>query len=121
MIPEHALKAREELDGSSFQGRLLHVIAAKKQIEIIPDPTKVEKGPKSRMSSFQQEKEVQRRLLANKKEGWNASFVRSDAVVDSLAEKYGVNRSDILDRSESAGEMAVRLAIGEAQVGYKGE
>jgi multiple RNA-binding domain-containing protein 1 len=54
--------------------------------------------------------------MAGKTEGWNASFVRSDAVVDSLAERYGVSGSDILDRTEGGGEMAVRLAIGEAHV-----
>lgn len=30
--------------------------------------------------------------------------------------RYGVSRTDILDRSEGGGEMAVRLAIGEAHV-----
>ena len=84
MIPEQALKAREELDGSSFQGRLLHIINAKKAPEIVAkDP----EGGKSKLSSFQQKKEENRRKMANKTEGWNASFVRSDAVVDSLADR----------------------------------
>jgi multiple RNA-binding domain-containing protein 1 len=33
-----------------------------------------------------------------------------------LTFRYGVNRSDILDTNEGGGEMAVRLAIGEAHV-----
>ncbi len=39
-----------------------------------------------KLSSFQQKKEEERRKMANKKEGWNSSYVRSDAVIDSLAE-----------------------------------
>ena len=80
-LPPH----REELDGSSFQGRLLHIINSKKAPEIIPQD--LEKG-KVKLSSFQQKKEDDRRKMANKTEGWNASFVRSDAVVDSLAERW---------------------------------
>lgn len=113
VIPEQAQKAREELDGSSFQGRLLHVINAKRAPEVTPKEG--ERGG-SKLSSFQQKKEEDRRKMAGKTEGWNASFVRSDAVVDSLAERYGVSGSDILDRTEGGGEMAVRLAIGEAHV-----
>ena len=85
MIPEQAQKAREELDGSSFQGRLLHIINAKKAIEIVPKD--LDSG-KTKLSSYQQKKEEERRKMANRTEGWNASFVRSDAVVDSLADRY---------------------------------
>jgi multiple RNA-binding domain-containing protein 1 len=116
VIPEQAQRARVELDGSSFQGRLLHVIAAKKAPEVVPDETKRSQQAQGRMSAFQLKREEERRAQAGSKDGWNASFVRSDAVVDALAERYGVARNEILDRTEGGGEMAVRLAIGEAQV-----
>lgn len=112
MFPEHACAARSSLDGTSFQGRVLHILASKKQKEVV----EMESKSKSRLSSFQQKKEEERRLMAGKKEGWNSAFIRSDAVVDSLADKYGLDRSDILDTAEAGGEMAVRLAIGEAHV-----
>ena len=120
MIPEHAASAREQLDGSSFQGRVLHVLYSNKARERTADEDK-EQGDdknksKSRLSSFQQKKEEERRALAGKKDGWNSTFVRSDAVVDALAEKYGIGRADILNTAEAGGEMAVRLAIGEAHV-----
>jgi multiple RNA-binding domain-containing protein 1 len=86
IIPEHATKARNDLDGTSFQGRVLHVIHAKK----VPEPAEKSDDKKShggRLSAFQQKKEDERKLMAGKKDGWNASFVRSDAVVDSLAER----------------------------------
>lgn len=115
VIPEQAQRARAELDGSSFQGRLLHVIAAKKAPEVVPDEEKKSRI-QGRMSAFQLKREDERRAQAGSKDGWNASFVRSDAVVDALAERYGVARNEILDRADGGGEMAVRLAIGEAQV-----
>ncbi|GMI24001.1 hypothetical protein TeGR_g3521 [Tetraparma gracilis] len=46
--------------------------------------------------------------------GWNASFVRSDTVVSSLADKLNVSKGDILDHNE--GGMAVRLALGETKL-----
>jgi multiple RNA-binding domain-containing protein 1 len=84
VIPEQAQKAREELDGSSFQGRLLHIINAKKAPEIVARD--LDSG-KTKLSSYQQKKEEDRRKMANRTEGWNSSFVRSDAVVDSLADR----------------------------------
>jgi len=122
MIPEHAEAACAQLDGASFQGRVLHILFANKSRERGGDgegdtadgATKQKAG--SRLSSFQQKKEEERRSLAGKKDGWNAAFVRSDAVVDALADKYGIARADILNTSEAGGEMAVRLAIGEAHI-----
>ena len=118
MLPENAEMALHELSGSSFQGRVLYVIKAKKPLQA---KEKNEDSHDSHakgkpLSSFQQKKEEERKKNANRKEGWNASFVRSDAVIDSLAEKYGVSHSTILDTNEGGGEMAVRMAIGETQI-----
>ena len=115
MIPEHASKAMSELDGSSFQGRLLHIILAKdKRVQVTADP---EEGG-DRLSSYKLQKEKDRKSMANLKDSWNASYIRSDAVVSALAERYGVRSSDVLNAGESGGELAVRLAIGETQVLY---
>ena len=87
MIPEQAIAALAKLDGTSFQGRLMHVLRAKAN----QSQSGVEAGGEGgnpRLSSFQQKKEAERRKMAGKREGWNASFVRSDAVVDSLSERY---------------------------------
>ena len=88
LIPEHAKKALESLDGSSFQGRVIHVMYAKSN-----RPLKEEgnnegiKEDKSKRSAFQKQREDNRRKLAAKKDGWNASYVRSDTVVEALVEK----------------------------------
>lgn len=50
--------------------------------------------------SYKEQKEIERRARAGDSVGWNASFVRSDTVVDALADRLGVGKSDILDREE---------------------
>lgn len=112
MLPESADKALNAVDGTSFQGRLLHVIKAKK----VPDPLPSSKPNTKGLSSFQKQKEEDRRKLLHLKDGWNASYVRSDAVVESLADRYAMARSEILDTTESGGELAVRIAMGETHI-----
>lgn len=142
MIPEHAINAKRELDGTSFQGRLLHVIDAKKAIEPQTDAADMAAAAKARkMTSYQLKKEEERKKSAAVKEGWNASHLRSDTVIEATADKYallsnefikylsmylyivvcvfryGVSRADIMDTSKvSGGELAVRLAISETQI-----
>lgn len=71
---------------------------------------------KSKLSTYQQQKEAERKKLLLTTQNWNTSFIRSDTVIDSLAETYGLNRSEILDTTESGGELAVRLAMGETHI-----
>jgi multiple RNA-binding domain-containing protein 1 len=86
MIPEHSENAMTSLDGTSFQGRLLHIIRAKaQQSHAAAEENATTKN--SHLSSFQKKKEEERKKMANKREGWNASYVRSDTVIDSLSDK----------------------------------
>ena len=112
MLPESADKALKAVDGTPFQGRLLHVIKAKRA----PEPVSANTSDARGLSSFQRQKEDERRKLLHVKEGWNASFVRPDAVVESLADRYAMTRSDILDTTEGGGELAVRIAMGETHI-----
>ncbi|KAF0682855.1 Aste57867_25042 [Aphanomyces stellatus] len=99
-----AEKARAALDGKPFQGRLMHVLPAKAKLEPegVVDQTNL---------TYKQKKELERKALANTKVGWNASYIRGDATVDALASRLQVNKGEIMDKE--AGNMAVRLAIGE--------
>ncbi|BBH01267.1 nucleotide-binding protein, partial [Prunus dulcis] len=45
---------------------------------------------------------------------WNSLYMRSDTVIENIARKYGVSKSDLLDRE--ADDLAVRIALGETQV-----
>ncbi|OQS05793.1 RNA-binding protein [Thraustotheca clavata] len=101
-----ATAAREALDGKPFQGRLLHILPAKGKLE----PEALDTST----LTYKQKKEIERKQLANNKVGWNASYIRGDATVDALASRLNVKKGEILDKD--AGNMAVRLAIGETML-----
>lgn len=105
-----AQAALSALNGFAFQGRLLHVFFAKMKPEKV-DPEQLLQNPNL---TYKQKKELERQISASKQTGWNASFIRGDATVGSLAQRMGVKRGDILDKEN--GNMAVRLAIGETML-----
>jgi hypothetical protein len=99
------------LDGKAFQGRLMHVLDAKEKI-VIEDPS-----TKMMMTAHHHLTLKERKKIERKKStaGWNASYIRSDATVDALASRLAVKKGEILDK-ENAGNMAVRVAIGETML-----
>ena len=111
---DDATRARTELDGSDFQGRLLHVLPARKGNATAGDSVGDESG-----LTYKQKQELARQkdALATAK-GWSASFVRGDAVVDNLADRLGLHKGEILNVKDglSSGDAAVRLALGETHI-----
>jgi len=116
--PENALKALRDMDGSDFQGRLLHVLPARIR-ETQSTAMVGMDGGKPGSSTFKSEQEKARQSNAiNNPLGWSTSFIRGDTVVDNLAERLGVQKGDILAVKDgmSAGDAAVRLALGETTI-----
>jgi len=107
----NATRARTKLDGTDFQGRLLHILPARRGH--VNDGTGDEEG-----LTYKQKQERARQKDAASSKGWSASFVRGDAVVDNLAERLGLRKGDILNVKEdlSSGDAAVRLALGETHI-----
>ena len=107
----HAKKARQECDGKDFQGRLIQILPAQS----------AKTSPKSniKLSSFKKEREMEKIEHAGKDHtGWSASYIRGDAVIDSLASRLGLRKGDILGVKDnlSAGDAAVRMALGETAI-----
>jgi multiple RNA-binding domain-containing protein 1 len=114
-----ALEARSQLDKVDFQGRLLHILKARPP----PSSTVSESNKDTSNLTWKQKQELARKEQETKAagkaaEGWSASFVRGDAVVDNLAEKLGLRKGDLLGVKDdlSSGDAAVRLALGETQI-----
>lgn len=105
MFPEHAIKAFNELDGTIFQGRMLHILPAKSKAEEEIDETK----------TLKQVKEDEKKKNSQKSYNWNALFVNQDALANLMSDKYNVNKSDLFDVSSKT-SIAVRLAVGETQI-----
>ncbi|KAF1884789.1 hypothetical protein Lal_00028676 [Lupinus albus] len=111
--PESAARALEELDNSIFQGRLLHVMPAIQR----PSDNKENNVSKDQQSKTLKQRRVEERKAAEASgdtRAWNSLFMRPDTVVENIALKYGVSKSDLLDRE--ADDLAVRIALGETQV-----
>ncbi|XP_061352863.1 multiple RNA-binding domain-containing protein 1-like [Gastrolobium bilobum] len=112
-LPECAARALKELDNSIFQGRLLHVMPAIQRPSNY-DENNVSKDQSSK--TLKQRREEERKLAeaSGDTRAWNSLFMRPDTVVENIARKYGVSKSDLLDRE--ADDLAVRIALGETQV-----
>ena len=113
MLPEHAVKAYESLDGQVFQGRLLHILPARpRQGRLTPAEDNVPGGSKG--NSFKQKKDARQKSQAGSSHNWNTLFLGANAVVDAMAQRYSTQKSSILD-AESHHSAAVRMALGETQ------
>lgn len=102
-------RALKELDGSDFQGRLLHILFANR------NPKEAQDELHGSMT-FKERKDLQKRQEAMKNTtGWSASYLRGDAIIDALAERLGLRKSSVLNVKDgmSGGDAAVRLALGE--------
>ncbi|CAN6240847.1 unnamed protein product [Urochloa humidicola] len=112
-LPESAVRALDELDNSSFQGRLLRVQAAKplnnKKSESIHTAVEVK-------MNLKQQKLEQKKFseISGDTRAWNSFYIRQDTVVEYFARKNGISKSELLDRE--ANNLAAFIALLEAQV-----
>ncbi|XP_050400341.2 probable RNA-binding protein 19 [Patella vulgata] len=105
MMPEHAVAAYSKLDGSIFQGRMLHIIPGKEKKEF-EDADGL---------TYKKKKELEKKKLAKSSHNWNSLFLGANAVADVMAEKYGTSKGNILD-VEGKASLGVRMALGETQI-----
>ncbi|KAK3152124.1 hypothetical protein QOZ80_2BG0154710 [Eleusine coracana subsp. coracana] len=112
-LPDSAVRALDELDNSSFQGRLLRVQAAKplnnKKFE--SNHVTVEKKMSLKEKKLEQKKSSE---VGGDTTAWNSFYMRQDTVVENIARKNGISKSELLDRE--ADDLAVRIALGETHV-----
>lgn len=107
MMPEHAVKAFNELDGKIFQGRSLHILPSKAK------ETKQENTDTA--SFFKSKRDAKKKSLSGHDHNWNTLFLGMNAVADVMAETYNTTKGGILDDASSR-SLAVRMALGETQV-----
>ena len=104
-----AQRALENLDGHSFQGRLMHEIPADAQKSYVLDEFDLQQMP------LKKQKAIKRRLQAAKQQfSWNSLYMNPDTVLESAAKKIGVSKSEIMDPTNS--NMAVKQALAESSM-----
>ncbi|XP_054719338.1 probable RNA-binding protein 19 [Uloborus diversus] len=105
VFAEHAVKAFSELDGTVFQGRLLHLIPANLKKEYINENE----------TNYKKKKEAKMKALSGSSHNWNILFLGMNAVADVISEKYSVEKSKLLS-GDSNESVAVRMALAETQM-----
>ena len=112
VIPENAVQAFTKLDGSTFQGRLLHIIPGKP-----PKTEDDENQDGAGALNFKQKKANKMKKEAGSSHNWNSLFLGASAVADLMSDKYNVSKEDVLLASNGGQtSAAVRLALGETQI-----
>ncbi|XP_014367177.2 probable RNA-binding protein 19 [Papilio machaon] len=108
VMPEHAVKAYTELDGTSFCGRMLHLLPARtEKLEMEEDDSDL---------SFKEKKAKKLKAQAKSSHNWNTLFLGANAVADVIATNYGTTKEQLLNDNNKNTSAAVRLALGETQL-----
>ncbi|PGH12928.1 hypothetical protein AJ80_06533 [Polytolypa hystricis UAMH7299] len=107
--PESAIQAYEALDGKDFQGRLLHVLPASTKKTYKLDDYEISKLPLKKQQQIKRKQEA-----ASSTWSWNSLYMNADAVMASVAERLGVEKSQLLDPTSS--DAAVKQAHAETHV-----
>ena len=114
MFPDHAAKAMAALDGTIFHGRLLHILPSRSEMFNGNVDENGDKKSRPGSSSYKLEQEKKKKADAGSSHNWNPLFMRGDAVADSLAARYQVDKGDIF--SPEGTNAAVKMALGETQI-----
>ena len=88
VMPEHAVRAYTELDGSIFQGRMLHLLAGKAKLSA--DELADVEG-----SGYKQKKLKEQKAQAGSSHNWNTLFLGTNAVATLMAERYGTTKQQV--------------------------
>lgn len=108
-MPENAVTAYTELNGSLFHGRMFHVLPGKAN-DSKDDDAKDESG------NFKKNKQQEIKRSAGSAHNWNTLFLGPNAVAEVMSKTYGRSKEEILDSSGGGTNAAVRLALGETQI-----
>ncbi|EGX91287.1 pre-rRNA processing protein Mrd1, putative [Cordyceps militaris CM01] len=104
-----AVAAFQALDGSTFQGRIIHIIPADAKREHGVDDFSMSSLPLKKQNLIRKKKEA-----ASTTFNWNSLYMSQDAVNSSVAARLGVSKSDVLDPTSA--DAAVKQAIAETSV-----
>ncbi|KAK3633899.1 Multiple RNA-binding domain-containing protein 1 [Elasticomyces elasticus] len=101
-----ASRALADKDGQTFQGRLLHIIPATAKRKTKLDEFELSKLPLKKQQEIKRKREQEF--------SWNAFYMSADAVVSSVADRFGLSKSEVLDPTSS--DAAVKQAHAETHV-----
>lgn len=98
-----------EKDGTTFSGRLIHVLPGKAKQDNKLDEFALAKLPLKQQQLIKKKRETSSKMF-----NWNALYMNTDAVLSSVADRLGLPKSEILDPTSS--DAAVKQAHAETHV-----
>jgi multiple RNA-binding domain-containing protein 1 len=104
-----AVDAFQSTDGTTFQGRILHIIPASTKRDTALDEFEISKLPLKKQNLIRK-----RAAAASNTFNWNSMYMNQDAVNASVADRLGVSKSELLDPTSA--DAAVKQAIAETTV-----
>lgn len=104
LLPEHAINASSILDGTVFQGRIIHIIPASAS----------HLSENLAVNSFKANKTQNLKKNDSLPDHWNSLFIRPDTVAETLAGNMSVSKATFLDPDSN--DLASRLAISETNL-----
>ncbi|XP_014480667.1 PREDICTED: probable RNA-binding protein 19 [Dinoponera quadriceps] len=110
LMPEHAIKAYVELDGTVIDGRMLHLLPGKAKTSLEDIDTE--------NLTYKQKKELEMKKTASSSHNWNTLFLGQNAVVDAIANIYNTTKEKVLEDESRGMSAAVKLALGETQIAH---
>ncbi len=105
----HAIAAFHGADGSTFQGRIIHILPAKAKRDHTIDEFALAKLPLKKQNLIRKKASA-----ATSQFNWNTLFMSQDAVNTAVADRLGVSKSEFLDPTDASA--AVKQAVAETQV-----
>lgn len=105
----HAVEAFQSMDGTTFQGRILHIIPADAKRDAGLDEYEISKLPLKKQNLIRKRAEASTNTF-----NWNSLYMNQDAVNASVASRLGVSKSELLDPTSA--DAAVKQAIAETTV-----
>lgn len=107
--PDSAVTAFQSNDRQTFHGRIMHILPADAKRE-----TKLDDFALSKLPHKKQQEILKRREVASHRFNWNSLYMNQDAVLSSIASRFGLAKSEVLDPTSS--NAAVKQAQAETHI-----
>ncbi|GAA5854883.1 hypothetical protein JCM3766R1_005434, partial [Sporobolomyces carnicolor] len=105
---ESSVEAYRALDGTTFQGRLLHILPAVGRAQR-PEQDRRDGGG----NALKRERLDARKETGGKAFSWATLYLNSNAALSAVADRLGVSKAELLDPTSSS-DPAIKVALAEA-------
>ncbi|KAG5681099.1 hypothetical protein PVAND_010565 [Polypedilum vanderplanki] len=108
MMPEDAVRAYNELNGTLFNGRMFHILPGKAN-----DKVETQENDEK---NYKDKKRKELKKNASSAHNWNTLFMGANVVAELISKTYGKSKEEVLESTTGGSGAAVRLALGETQI-----